>query len=164
MLIGCNSQELYSAPTLKELFLNQKELHRAAFNFYLTGSRAFLSATDLFQLHMLTEPDWDFFTEHTREVQVFLHGLGFRPDYEAVGLYTDRDTKGIWKKANIHVQFVTDVQRKVDIQQLIQSSYGRGEFYMLPKEVRAKIWGLAYDACYLGQREVKTALHDKFGW
>ncbi|MCK5611070.1 hypothetical protein KAR91_54860 [Candidatus Pacearchaeota archaeon] len=110
-------------------------LKESNFTFYLTGSRYFGGKH--------SDSDWDFFTEDSEEVRVFLGKLGFERLKSTK--YADHGVTCVYRHLEkIDVQLVEDPGFRQSIQKVLKDkkhfinrAYSRG--------TRTHIWNIAYD-------------------
>ena len=103
-------------------------LRNSEFEFYLTGSRFFLTHKP--------SSDWDFFTKDCEEVRRFLTNFGFRPE---AGEYSDKLTTTVYRQPFIDVQLVSDVECKRIAQEILRISPPSENFVS-----RTQTWNFAF--------------------
>lgn len=118
-------------------------LRESSFEFHLTGSRFFGTATQ--------GSDWDFFVQDSPEVQKWLISRNANqvkhPLYET--------PTSVWILNGIHIQLVEDVQAKIKAQNLIL----RWDLYKFDKPTMKKIWSALLEAV----KNDKISTQDKLG-
>jgi predicted nucleotidyltransferase len=132
--------ELFKNKTLAEAiqFMEQSESQ-----FYLTGSRYFGGEDE--------RSDWDFFAGYSKELEQEL----LKARFEVHAAYkTHTDVNVVFKKANIHIQLVGNIEEKKKIQEMIRSTVFMSS---LTHPERKMIWHLAYK-CYREGKDVKDKL------
>jgi hypothetical protein len=117
--------------------------------FHLTGSRFFQHASD--------KSDWDFFAQHTKELEVILDGASFRrliftsyKDQEIVQVYrhytgeNKRCSLGIINMAiQVDIQLVRQVELKVMAQNWLFQAFNK-RMGKIDKFYRNYLWDFAY--------------------
>lgn len=98
---------------------------------HLTGSRYFANSTD---------SDFDFFMQESIEAQRELIGAGFKrvPTVGKCG----PNMVAIYRKGNIDVGLVADLQRKKFEQKILSTSPARALMCVLPKPFRTFFWNI----------------------
>ena len=104
-----NTESSYVPMTDTEKALDY--IHKAAFSFYLTGSRFFRTYTK--------DSDWDFFVEDNAYLIAEMKKMGFKP--VATG-YNDPLCVGVFQLGNVHVQLVSNAKKKNTAQQALVNS------------------------------------------
>lgn len=134
MLVNCVSHELMQANTLGILV-------NAPFRFYQTGSRYFGTPN--------AESDWDFFTAMYDDkgncfgIETFLRNIGFiKCGKEQAEKYNDNITVAVFAKDNVHVQIVSNINRKIAMQNILKASGLLST--RIDKSVAKMLWTVAY--------------------
>lgn len=112
-------------------------MEKSEFNFHLTGSRFFGTATE--------KSDYDFFIEDSEAVRTQL--IKWRFYIESTGItYADTQTIRIYKHPdNIHIQLVRNVPLKEKAQSILKDFYRKGNNYRMTKPQLRRIWDLVFD-------------------
>ena len=105
-------------------------IKESGIKFYLTGSRYFGNSRP--------ESDWDFFTCHTTAAVIWIVDNGF----EEVSIYGDDQTTYVYRKENVHVQLIKNIDLKIKAQEIII----RHGLYGVTKEWRRQIWNAIFNA------------------
>lgn len=127
-----------------------EEMQKSSFTFHLTGSR-------YFRVNVKPDSDWDFFTEYSGEVCLFLESLGF--EQIPGSSYEDTNTIHVFERWSvfysdiIHVQLVTGVKKKIAAQKALNVIYqDHPEFFSLPSQ--KGLWNLAFLAIEHYQNQI----------
>jgi hypothetical protein len=117
-------------------------LETSPFTFYFTGSRYFNSNA--------WNSDWDFFTQNSTVVLAFLLEKGFT---KITSLYVDMMTVDVYRKGNVDIQLVKDVETKVKARIIY------GEVYSMcatnTKSSRTDLWNKCFAAVQLLELAVR---------
>jgi hypothetical protein len=105
-------------------------LHDMKEPFTLTGSRYFGG--------YIEKSDWDFFAEHSEQLQESLVNFGFTLTQDYSGM---SHVVAVLSFHGVHVQLVRDAALKYKVQEKLRN---RGIMRGLTKEVRKLIWFAAY--------------------
>lgn len=114
-----------------------RTLEQSGIDFYLTGSRAWRTATE--------KSDWDFFTQDNEDTHAFLITNGFKViehSYDSDPLIETVYEKVSFLERTVQVQMCRDVARKQLIQRKLMVAYPAG---FKSKAEATKLWNLAYD-------------------
>ena len=132
-------------------------LNDSSYMFYLTGSRFFGTANN--------NSDWDFFVQDSPMLRVFLVKNGFKLD-----IHTGYDScldAAVYQYKDIHIQCVTDVELKIDVQSCIMNlnfykkwirdSWNNDHMVPKNKEEMRETWQIASHAMrYMKQKMKKN--------
>ena len=111
-------------------------MEQAPFEFHLTGSRFFETASQ--------DSDWDFFVESDPDLPAWLEANGF--ELESDSDYVSTGISEVWinEPWRVHIQIISDARLKADVQEAMRDSGYAGRMYRMSKDDRKALWNFAF--------------------